>query len=190
MIWLLGATVYLVCEAIAATGSAGYSYTADYISDLGVHTIMNLGAFTVHGILFLVAALVVTRAHPRAGWAGYAFVLAAISNALGNILVAAVPSGSDDPQWHVVGAAMAILGGNVAAIIAGCGGRVLGAARGFRWTSIGLGVAGIGCLMILIIDGANGSRVLPAGLLERGAVYSIIAWELMAGVAILRRGIR
>ena len=43
MIWLVGATVYLVCEALAAARFPGYSYTADYISDLGVSAVMNSG---------------------------------------------------------------------------------------------------------------------------------------------------
>jgi hypothetical membrane protein len=190
VLWLLGAVVYLVCEAIAAAGFAGYSYAGDYISDLGVHAVMNVGAFAVHGILFLAGAFAVTRGHPRTGWVGYGFVLAATANAIGNILIAAFPSGSDRAAWHIAGAALAILGGNVAVIIAGLGGRRVGAPSALRWTSIGLGSVGIACLIVLIIDGANGSRVLPAGLVERGAVYSIIAWELMTGVAILRRGIR
>jgi hypothetical membrane protein len=190
VIWSLGATVYLVCEAIAAAGSAGYSYTADYISDLGNHAVMNVGAFAAHGILFLAGALLVTRGSPKAGWLGYGFVLAAAANGIGNVLVATVPSGSDHAQWHVVGAATAILSGNAAVIIAGVGGGVLGAARSYRWISIGLGVAGIVCLSALILDGANGSRALPAGLVERGAVYPIIAWELMTGAAIFRPGTR
>jgi hypothetical membrane protein len=188
VIWLLGATGYLVCEGIAAAGHDGYSYTTDYISDLGVHAVMNVGAFTAHGILFLAGALLVTRGNPRTGSLGYGFVLAAAANAIGNVLLAAVPSGSSQSHWHVVGAALAILGGNAAVIIAGVGGGVLGATPSFRWISIGLGVAGIVCLGVLILDGANGSRVLPAGLIERGAVYPIIAWELMTGAAILRRG--
>ncbi len=184
VIWLLGAAVYLVCEAIAAAGVGGYSYTADYISDLGVHTVMNV-AFTVHGILFVIGAFVATRGHPTVGRAGWLFVVAATANAIGNILVGAFPSGSAQSHWHVLGAAMAILGGNVAVILAGAG--AVSASPAFRWTSIGLGAAGIACLAVLTIDGANGSRVLPAGLVERGAVYSIIAWEIMAGVTILRR---
>jgi hypothetical membrane protein len=187
-IWLLGATVYLVCEAIAATGSRGYSYAADYISDLGVHAVMNVGAFMVHGVLLLLGAVVVTRGEPAVGRvAGRGFVLAAAVNATGNVLVGAVPSGSEHGYWHVLGAGMAIIGGNVAVIVAGIGGDMMGATPAFRWASIGLGVAGIAWLAVLIIDGANGSRLLPAGLVERGAVYPIIAWELMAGVAILRR---
>lgn len=187
VIWLLGAAVYLVCEAIAAAASDGYSYSADFISDLGVHPVMNVGAFMVHGILFLIGAFVVTRGQATTGPAAKGFVLAAATNAIGNVLIGVYPSGSAQAHLHVFGAAMAILGGNVAVILAGVCGRAVGATPTFRRASIGFGVFGIACLAVLIIDGANGSRVLPAGLIERGAVYTIIGWELMAGVAILRR---
>lgn len=187
-IWLLGAAVYLVCEAIAAAGVSGYSYTADYISDLGVQSVMNVGAFMVHGILFLLGALVITRRRPAPRRVRRGFVLAAAANAIGNVLVGTFPSGSEHAHWHVLGAAMAIIGGNAAVIVAGLGGHAFGATPAFRRASVGLGVIGIACLAVLIIDGANGSRLLPAGLVERGAVYPIIAWELMAGAAILRRG--
>jgi hypothetical protein len=53
--------------------------------------------------------------------------------------------------------------------------------------SVAIGVVGLACLVALIIDGTNGSRLLPVGLVERGAVYSIIAWEIITGAAILLR---
>ena len=111
-------------------------------------------------------------------------MIAATANAIGNVAVGAFRSGS---HWHVVGAGLAIVGGNVAAIIAGLGSRRLGASRSYRLVSVAIGVVGLACLVALIIDGANGSRLLPAGLVERGAVYSIIAWEIMTGAAILLR---
>ena len=62
MIWLVGAAVYLVCEAVAAASVPGYSYSADYISDLGVSAVMNVGAFMLHGSLLLLGAVIfVTR---------------------------------------------------------------------------------------------------------------------------------
>lgn len=66
-IWLFGAAVYLVSEAIAAADVSGYSYTADFISDLGVRAVINVGAFMVHGILLLLGALVLTRGGPSGG---------------------------------------------------------------------------------------------------------------------------
>ena len=104
-------------------------------------------------------------------------MLAAAVNAIGNILVGTFRSGGvevSDTSLHVIGAGMAIVGGNVAAIIAGLGRRRLGAPRSYRVVSIAIGVVGLACLLALIVDGVNGSRVLPAGVVERGSVYSII----------------
>ncbi len=136
VIWLVGAAVYLVCEAVAAASVPGYSYVADYISDLGVSAVMNVGAFMVHGSLLLLGAVVFVRACPTPGWAGWIFVLAAAVNAIGNVLVGTFRSGAVEmtgtSHWHVIGAGMAIVGGNVAVIIAGLGSRRLGAPRTYR----------------------------------------------------------
>ena len=162
VIWLVGAAVYLVSEAIAAASFPGYSYIADFISDLGVAAVMNIGAFILHGSLFLVGAVIIARSCPT-GWVGWSFVLAAAANAIGNILVGAFRSGvhASEVHWHVIGAGMAIVGGNVAVIIAGLGSRRIGAPRSYRLASVVIGVVGIACLLTLIIDGANGSRILP-----------------------------
>lgn len=190
-LWLVGATVYLICEALAAARFPGYSYTADYISDLGVSAVMNVGAFATHGVLLLAGAVVLTRTCATRGWASRAFLLAAATNAVGNIVVATFRSGAVDSSghadWHVFGAGMAIVGGNVAVIIAGLGSRRLGASRGYRLASVAIGAVGLACLLALIIDGANGVRVLPVGLVERGAVYSIIGWEIVTGLTIVSR---
>jgi hypothetical membrane protein len=183
-VWLAGAAVYLVCEAIAVASHPGYSYVSDYISDLGASRVMNYGAFMLHGSLFLVGAIIAIRSLPVLGWAGWSFVLAAAANAVGNVLVSLFRSGV---SAHTVGAGLAIVGGNVALIIAGLGGRQVGASWGYRKASLVLGVIGIASLLTLIIDGANGTRVLPVGVVERGSVYSIIVWEIMTGVAILSR---
>ena len=191
VIWLLGACIYLVCEAIAAAGFDGYSYISDYISDLGGSSVMNVGAFMVHGTLLLLGAVVLltgvlTHGHPKS-WVGWCFIVAAATNAVGNILVGTFPSDSAHAHWHGVGAGMAIIGGNVAAIISGIGGGAVGASPALRRACIGLGAFGLVCLAALVVDGARDSRLFEVGLLERGAVYSIIVWELMVGLALLRR---
>jgi hypothetical membrane protein len=145
---------------------------------------MNYGAFMLHGSLFLLGAIVISRSCPAPGWAGWGFVLAAAANTTGNILVGIFRSGV---PAHVIGAGMAIVGGNTAAIIAGFASRRVGAPRSYRLASVVIGVVGIACLLTLIIDGADGSRLLPVGVVERGSVYSIIAWEIITGVTILAR---
>jgi hypothetical membrane protein len=190
VIWLVGATAYVVSEAIAAASLPGYSYVADYISDLGAAAVMNIGAFMLHGSLFLVGAIVIARSCPTLGWAGWSFVLAAAANAIGNVLVGTFRSGTpltaDHVNWHAIGAGLAIVGGNIAVIIAGLGSRRIGTPRSYRLASVVIGLVGIACLLALIIDGANGSRLLPVGAVERGSVYSIVVWEIITGVAIFR----
>ena len=178
--WLVGAAVYLTAEVITATGVESYSYLNDYISELGVSGLMNR-AFMLHGVLFLIGAVLVVRS-VELGWTGRAFVVAAAVNALGNVGVGGFPSGT---AAHVTGAGMAIIGGNVAVILGALGSRSLGAAQWFRRAGVVLGAVGLLCLAVLVIDGVNGAS-LPVGLVERGAVYPIIAWELLAGVTILR----
>lgn len=178
--WLTGAAVYLIAEAVTATGMEKYSYLDDYISELGVSGLMNR-AFMLHGVLFLIGAVLVVRSMGL-GWIGRAFVVAAAVNALGNVGVGGFPSGT---AAHVIGAGMAIIGGNVAVILGALGSRPLGAGTHFRRAGVALGALGLLCLAVLVIDGVNGAA-LPVGLFERGAVYPIIAWELLAGVTILR----
>lgn len=185
VLWILGATVYLVCETVAAAGLPGYSHITDYISDLGVRDVMNLGAFMAHGILFGLAAAVLVGGCPLTG--ARVFLIAAVANTVGNILVGTFQSGTPDARWHVVGAGLAIVGGNVAVMTAGIAGRAVGAPPWFRRVSVALGGFGLICLIALIIDGANGSHALPAGMVERGSVYPIIVWELLAGITLLRR---
>lgn len=185
VLWLLSSAVYLACEGIAAASVDGYSYLTHFISDLGVVPLMNIGAFIAHGMLFAAGALVIARGRVRGNRIAQLFVGAAIANAVGNVVVGTFPSGTAQAHWHVVGAGLAIVGGNVAVIAGGVGSHVLGAPREFSWAGIALGSLGIASLLVLIADG---SRVLPPGLVERASVYPIIAWELMAGAALLIRG--
>lgn len=174
VVWIIGAAAYLVSEAVAARAIPAYSYTRDYISDLGVTWVMNTG-FVVHGVLFLVGAILVTRSVASGR---HACVIAAAVNALGNIVIAVFPSHVPGAQhWHLAGAALAILGGNIAVIL---GGR-LSAVPAHRHLSVGLGLVGIACLVAV----AAGAR--PAGLIERGSVYPIVAWELLAAAVLLAR---
>lgn len=184
VIWLIGASVYLLCEAIAAASVDGYSYARNFISDLGVVPLMNIGAFIAHGSLFAAGALVIAKGRTQGSRTAQIFVAAAIANAVGNVLVGTFHSGTAQAHWHVVGAGLAIVGGNVAVIAGGVGSRAFGTHRGVSWAGMALGGFGIASLLALIADG---SRVLPPGLVERASVYPIIAWELLAGFVLFIR---
>jgi hypothetical membrane protein len=196
--WIAAAVVYVSTEAIAASAFPGYSYSANYISDLGVPdvaefqgraidsplaAVMNAG-FVLQGALYLLAALIATRAlrtGPRRSFLALAAVHAVGITVVGLIHGSASSAASGIGWMHVVGAGMAIIAGNAASILAGTGSRRIGLPRGFRIASVALGVVGLVALGLL--QALGGSDV--DGIYERGSVYSVTAWELLAGVSVL-----
>jgi hypothetical membrane protein len=174
--WLSAGVTYLTLEAVAARAFLpSYSYTHNYISDLGVKahsplaSVMNT-AFVVQGMLFLVGAVLTRRAA--------AFLTLAGANAVGNMLIALCHSGS---STHVVGAVLAIVGGN-AAILAGS--SIIGGWH--RRMSLALGAIGLTSFAVFAVA-VQTSGVGSIGVWERGSVYSITAWELLTGGWLLSR---
>jgi hypothetical membrane protein len=180
-IWVVGAVGYVLLEAFAAAAYPAYSYANNAISDLGVNGprvgVMR-AAFWLHGTLFLLGALCV--AGRPADQRARLFLGLAATDAVGNILVATVHSG----KVHVVGAALAIGGGN-AAILAGS--AVVGAShRWYRITSKCIAAVGLLSLVMLVIDPATTAiNLLPHGVWERGSVYSITLWQLLTAAFLL-----
>lgn len=179
VLWLLAAAGYLAAEAFAATALPGYGYGSDYISTLGDPAVspraplMN-AAFALQGVCFAAAATLVADKlpNPRNRWWLLVF---GIGNGVGNVLVALVHSGQGNP-WHVIGALLAIVGGNGAALA----GSALLTSMPYRVASIALGAFGLLCLLIV------GIGVGPVGLWERSSVYPIFAWQILTAVVLLR----
>lgn len=183
-VWIAAALGYLIAEAVAAAAiGPRYNYLIDYISSLGVPArspraaAMN-AAFCWQGTLFLLGTLLVGPAASHRTRYRAAFVLFATANAVGNILVAVVHSGSG--AWvHGLGALLAIAGGN-AAIVAGSTSlsKSIGAPwyRVVSWLLAGAGYAGL----TLFVLGANN-----VGLWERISVYSILLWQTLTAILLL-----
>lgn len=200
--WLVAGLMWLVLEAISAAGYPGYSYARNYISDLGVppagavqgrmigsprHALMNVN-FIAHGILFLLAGLWLFRA-VGAGRSRRVFLTLAIIYALGSALVgifhgSAQADAEGTSGLHFLGAALAIVGGNAALIVAGTTARRLGVPDSYRNASVIIGLLGLAS--IITLQAANPFAL--TGLWERGGVYSITFWEIGTGVAILIAG--
>lgn len=204
VLWIVAGVAYVTLEAIAAAGYVGgYSYANNYISDLGVTSpsvfegrtiespraaLMN-AAFYLDGILFLAAAVLVVRA--LVGSPGWLFLALAATHTVGNILVGTIHGGGTESasgsiQWHTLGAALAIVGGNAAVLAAALLSRQIGAPPWYRAVSIALGVLGLLCLAMLLIDrGSATVNLLPEGAWERGSVYTVTVWEILTGICLL-----
>lgn len=194
--WLVAAVGYVVLELLAALAVPGYSYSEQYISALGVPDwsprwyLMN-AAFLGQGVLFVVGAVFVARA-VRARWIGVVFVALAVITAAGDFLVGIVYGGS--PLWndgheslHALGAILAIFGGNVAILVGtAVAGRAVGV-RGYRLVGALIGIAGL--VMLAVLQNYNYWAVdhVPVGAVERACVYTVMLWQLITALALLRR---
>lgn len=203
--WIAAGVVYVVSEAVAAAAFPGYSYATNYISDLGIpqvemyggraidsplHVVMNTG-FVLSGVAFVAAAIlavpVLGTAHRRT------FLTLAVTHGIGIVLVGVVHSGqvNADNGWgavHGIGAAMAIVGGNLTAIVAGLAARRSADLRHLGATCITLGAVGLLATLALVLDsGSTDVDVLADGVWERLAVYTVTAFELLIGATTLLR---
>ncbi|WP_231737437.1 DUF998 domain-containing protein [Mycobacterium sp. IS-1742] len=175
--WILGATAYLAAEAVTASAyRPSYSYAHDYISDLGVPgqplaALMNAG-FAAQGVLFLLGAVLASGSRHRT------LTACAAANAIGNVLVGTVPAG--EGALHLVGATLAIVGGNAAALA----GASLLPGLGYRLASRALGGVGLLSLVVLAAQAWIGVEVLPSPVWERASVYPILAWQVFAALAL------
>jgi hypothetical membrane protein len=196
-LWVVAALGYLLLEAVAAAGFApAYSYTRNYISDLGVNagqlvhgrTFDSPRAYLIHiafylqGILFFLGALLIVGI-PE-GLRVRVFLGLITANSIGNIVIGTVHSGN----VHRAGAALAIVGGNTAIL---AGSAVVATVGGWRWyrrISNLLATLGLLCLLMLIINSVTSkANLLADGAWERGSVYSIILWQLLTAAWLLGR---
>lgn len=187
LLWIVAALAFFVFEALAAAAlGPAYRYAHDYISTLGAPAaspralLMNT-AFILQGMFFPAGAVLAVHGL-RAGRARLFLAFAAF-NGIGNVVVATVHSGTGS-QWHALGAALAIAGGNAAVLAGSSVLRRTGAWRPYRAVSIALGGSGLLCLAGLAFDTSH--TLLPVGVWERGSVYPIFAWQTVTAVYLLR----
>jgi hypothetical protein len=87
---------------------------------------------------------------------------------------------------HVVGAALAIVGGNTAIL---AGSAIVGLVGSHRWyRNISKSIAALGLLslvMLMVNSATMKSNLLPEGAWERGSVYSITIWQLLTAACLL-----
>ena len=192
---IVAPVVFWTGEAVAAHAwtDPAYSYTLNYISDLGVtspavfnNNVVNSpdswalnGAWIINGLLVLWAATLAPgfRSAGRLGRWMYGLTVA---YAVGLVTIAFF---HEAPAWmfpfHLAGAVAAIGGGNVAVILTTIQSRRL------RWSPV--------LTAILAVTAAAGSvffvlQALPheaVGAIERGAAYPVLAAQLIGGIALL-----
>ncbi|MEU1589037.1 DUF998 domain-containing protein [Micromonospora sp. NPDC005710] len=199
--FILGPVIYLAAEAITAAAwkSPTYSYADNWISDLGsatagvfqgrelnspLHVVMNTG-FIVQGLLFGIATVLLSRT--ISGRRTFTAVTGIVTM-IGYILVGTFHGSLQAQQngtlpLHFTGATLAILGGNVLALVLGIHWRKTPETRLIGLVSIIVAAFGLVSVTALFLTFDAG---LPSGAIERGSVYTIVIWQLAVATALLR----
>ncbi len=198
---IASAVIFFLCEFVAAAAWTDYpySYTYNYISDLGVRGpltaldqymdsplawVMNTGFF-LFGIATFTGVALLRDLPDRRGW-GVRLLAAVVG--IGGIVLAffhgdgkADQSGTFD--YHSLGALATIVGGNVLIILLGLMHHRIRVSHTFGRAMVGLGAFGLVSMLTFVsIAGAN----VLVGLVERCAVYPILIGLICAGVSIRR----
>jgi hypothetical membrane protein len=206
--WLIAPIIYLVTQAVASTRfSPAYDYQRNLISELGVtkcgpaphgppicsplHGVMNAG-FIAEGALFILATALVFGLLQRRRRTGFAVL--GLAHGIGLMLVGLFHVGAADRAsgailYHLTGAAMAILCGNIAIAISPLAAD-LGGPAPLRWFGKVAGVVGVLAVVVLGVTSTRRETfLLGYGLWERLSVYTILAWDLVTGVWLLGRSL-
>ncbi len=192
---ILAPVQYWIFEAISAAAwhKPSYSYTYNWVSDLGVtaartefegrvvssplHALMN-GSFTALGLVVLIATVLLFLS--QKGLRGRAAILAfGIVFAGGSWLVAGFPENTIG-ALHLTGAFGNIVGGNVFVILLGTLEAVAASRRPLRLVFVGLGALGLIATVLLFA-----LHSFYNGGTERVAAYSYMVGFAVAGIALL-----
>lgn len=194
---IVAAIVFFAGEAIAANAWHGpaYSYARNWISDLGVvdhiafdGTLIDSpaawalnSAWIVNGLLALAGVSLLRRVRStRTGVAAFVFT---VGYTIGLITIAFF---HEAPAWmfpfHLVGALMAIAGGNVAVTLYGIHALQVQRSRPGAVTLVILGTLGFTATVL--------QQFIPTdlvGVFERFAAYPVLTAQLVIGIAIAAR---
>ena len=201
---IAGGVIFFLAEFIAAAAwtNPPYSYTYDYISNLGVHGpseafgqfmysplawVMNTGFF-LFGITLFIGAAMLRGLHGGRRWA---VLTPAAVLAVGGVLLAFFPGSGETMDngaidYHALGAFAGIVGGNVLIIVLGRLHRYAGITQKTGKAMVVLGVFGLLALVGFLALAGSGANVL-IGLVERCAVYPLLIGLICAGKSIGNR---
>lgn len=188
--------LFLICEAVAAAAWTDpvYRYSYNFISDLGVSgqvivdgrlvnsplpQVMNF-AMILHGILMVTGMVCLKNAVPQRQWT--VALTAAVIHAIGMAMVGSF-HGLDYATLnpHILGALLAVLAGDFLAVYTGRFLRKRQTAPGLSAASRLIGSAGFLSVLVLLLFPSEYGAIL-----ERFAVYTILGWELVVGVWLIR----
>ncbi|MGH7911821.1 MAG: DUF998 domain-containing protein [Candidatus Dormibacteraceae bacterium] len=195
VLWLAIVQWFVVQGIVQLAWPHPYSAVRNAISDLGRlscgpqlcspwHDLMN-ASFVALGLCMAAGAVAAEASSPRVSRLSRAGAAVLALAGLGVILVGLVPE--DTIAWlHMLGAGLAIVGGNAGTLLTGI---LLWRAGRLRWVGmLGCAAGVLGALFVglLAVSLLSGALFDVQGLLERGAVYPLLLAMIVSGGALVR----
>ena len=187
IVFLIGSLYYVLAEAISATffnASLANTYIFHTISELGIPNansplsfLMN-SAFILIGLTLLFCSFYKFKDFIiKNNIVIYIFTLI---TGIGVIIVGLIHGGNPFTLgYHMLGAMMAILGGNILLVLIS---RSMGEFESYQKTALALGIIGLIAFWIMFFN--MKSSYMP--VFERLSVYTLIIWSFLTGVYLFR----
>lgn len=187
IVYIIGSLYYLIAELISAiyfNDSFFNTYVFHTISELGIpntnsplSVLMN-SAFILIGLTLICANLSEFKEYIVKN--KVIFYILTIITSLGVIIVGLIHGGNPlTSGYHTLGAVMAILGGNLLLLILS---KSMGNYEKYQKTTCILGIIGIIAFWIMVLNITN--VYMP--VLERISVYTLILWNFITGIYLLK----
>ena len=185
--FLFGSLYYIVAEAISATffnASLFNTYIFHTISELGIPNgnsplswLMN-SAFILIGLALIFGCFYKFKDYIVKN--KVIFYILTLITGIGVIIVGLIHGGNPFTLgYHMIGAMMAILGGNVLLVVIS---RSMDEFESYQKTTLVLGVFGLIAFWIMFFNMEIG--YMP--VFERLSVYTLIIWSFLTGAYLLR----
>ena len=186
-VFVLGSLYYIIAEAISAAffnASLFNTYVFHTISELGIPNanspmfwLMNsafilIGLMLIFGNFYSLKDCIVKNR--------IAFFVLTLVTGFGVVIVGLIHGGNPFTLgYHMLGAMMAILGGNVLLVIIS---RSMVEFEGFQKATLTLGIIGIIAFWIMFFN----MKSIYMPVFERLSVYTLIIWSFLTGAYLIK----
>ena len=187
IVLIFGSLYYIMAEAVSATffnASIFDTYIFHTISELGIPNANSPLSWLMNSAFILIGlALVFGSFYKFKDFIAEnktIFHIFTLITAVGVIIVGLIHGGNPFTLgYHMLGAMMAILGGNILLVLVS---RSMGKFGGYQQITLILGIIGLIAFWVMFFN--MKSSYMP--VFERLSVYTLIIWSFLTGVYLLR----
>ena len=187
IVFVVAGLYYILAEAISAAFFKDFLFNTYFfhsISELGIPNASSPLALLMNSAFIIVGlALIFGNFYEFKNYIvknKTIFYILTLTTGIGVIIVALIHGGNPlTISYHMIGAVMAILGGNFMLIAVS---RSMGEFETYQKTTLLLGIIGLMAFLVLFFSINNVNMFI----FERIAVYTLIVWSFLTGIFLLK----